>query len=366
MKFFKSFLTGFFLFITGIFLLITCKKEYSYEGGPLAGTAVYVFEGAGDTCSGSILNGGYYAGTPAGGSNTIELQVRVAVPGTYVVATELVDGISFTASGSFTDTGRQVMILTAVGTPLQAGSFDFSTPGTLGCSFTVVVNKPVVIQAGFSLDGAPGACTNIQIGGQYTAGTTLDATNTLSLNVTVNSPGAYSITTDTLDGIYFSKTGTFTTTGDQTITLTGSGTPPLARDLVFTPSGDSSSCSIPLTVLNPEPLAIYVLESGYGTTSSPCIYTVSGNYTTGTSLNTTDSVSIHVAVLYAGNYTIATNTINGMTFSFTGTFQTLGEQIVTLTGSGTPQKSGSFLFTPQIVGPHPRGGQACTFVITIP
>ena len=49
-----------------------------------------------------------------------------------------------------------------------------------------------------------------------------------------------------------------------------------------------------------------------------------------------------------------------MIFTYTGEFITLGSQVVVLTGSGTPVTSGTFTFTPQIIGPHPIGGETCT------
>ena len=44
---------------------------------------------------------------------------------------------------------------------------------------------------------------------------------------------------------------------------------------------------------------------------------------------------------------------------------TLGDQYVTLTGTGTPVNKGAFTFIPNIVGPHPLGGEACGFVINV-
>ena len=118
------------------------------------------------------------------------------------------------------------------------------------------------------------------------------------------------------------------------------------------------------TVLTPGPPAIYVLESGYGT-SSPCISTVSGNYVLGTALSSLNTVTIRVYVTYAGSFTIATSMVNNMTFAYTGSFSTTGIQYVTLVGTGKPNNSGNYLLLPEIVGQHPLGGQTCGVSIQV-
>jgi hypothetical protein len=216
----------------------------------------------------------------------------------------------------------------------------------------------------YTLAGDPGSCTNVTFFSNYISGKALTNTNLMTILVNVFSIGSYGIQTDTLDGITFSGSGKFTQTGIQIVTLTGSGTPDFARDLAFILKGDNSSCTLNMTVVNPEPLAIYVLESGYGT-PNPCVYTVQGNYLASSQLTDSNTVSMRVYVTVLGNFTIATNTLNGMMFSYSGTFTQLGSQIVILKGSGTPIAPGKNTFIPQIVGPHPLGGQACAFDINV-
>lgn len=90
-----------------------------------------------------------------------------------------------------------------------------------------------------------------------------------------------------------------------------------------------------------------------------------GNYTSTTALTTSNKVSIRVYVTVIGNFTIATTSVNGITFSYTGSFATTGAQLVVLTGSGTPAAIGTFSFKPQIVGPHPLGGEFCNFDVEV-
>ena len=74
-------------------------------------------------------------------------------------------------------------------------------------------------------------------------------------------------------------------------------------------------------------------------------------------------VNIYVTVL--GNYTLATQTLNGIRFYATGTFTSLGAQSLVLQATGNPVAAGSFSYTPKIIGPHPLGGEACSFPLNV-
>ena len=88
--------------------------------------------------------------------------------------------------------------------------------------------------AQYSFTGGTSSCTGASLSGSFTAGTAATATNTVALEVTVDSIGSYIVTTGTVDGIKFSGSGNFTVTGAQTITLTASGTPTNAGTFNFT------------------------------------------------------------------------------------------------------------------------------------
>ena len=364
----NSFFSVVLLLMIPVLFFITCQKEYSYEGGPVngssSGTAVYTFEGAGGTCTAAVVSGNYYSGVALTAANTVQLEVNVTSPGTYNVSTSSLNGISFAASGNFTSTGMQLIILTGNGIPSAEGNSTFFTPVTPSCSFTVPVTAAPVAIANFTLAGAPGSCTAANVLGDYFAGTPLTSFNTVTLSVNVTSPGAYTLKTDTIDGISFIASGTFNNTGVATVVLKGSGTPNVAQNLTFTPMAGSSGCTFTVAVLPTGPLATYVLESGSGN-PSPCVALISGTYSTGIRLSAAESVSIRVYVSVVGNFAISSNVVNGMLFTYAGTFTATGTQFIALPGSGTPAVPGSFVFIPQIVGPHPLGGQACGFNITV-
>lgn len=345
----------------GVLLILVffskCRKEYSYEGG----LASFTLLSNNGSCN-AALSGSYFSGVPLGSSNKVLLQVDVTTPGVFSLQTNTSAGIFFSASGSFTDTGIQIITLTGNGTPNAEGDFSFTPEIPSSCSFIVTVSQQQVIQADYSLSGAPNQCNQAQVNGDYFTGVEMTGKNFVVLEVDVVSPGNYTIRTETLNGIFFSASGTFTKTGPQTVTLTGSGIPTHAQNLVFTPKGNNgSACGFNLTILNSGPPATYVIESG----QNLCIGTAAGAYTAGIPMSAANTYTLQVYVTFLGNFTIASKTLNGVYFYYTGTFTQLGDQTVTLTAYGTPAIIGNFTYTPEIVGPAPLGGVACDFTIPV-
>jgi hypothetical protein len=86
----------------------------------------------------------------------------------------------------------------------------------------------------YSIRSDQNSCSGT-IGGSYTAGIQMNASNTYTLFVNVVTPGKYSISTQTANGIIFNATGEFINPGDQNITLTASGTPTMVGNFTMTP-----------------------------------------------------------------------------------------------------------------------------------
>jgi hypothetical protein len=139
-----------FVLLASLFFT-SCEKEQSIENGGFpgtpvgggsgssSGTAVFDFSGGTGACTGAIVSGTYTAGTAlAGATNTVSLLVTVDSIGTYTIGTNTLNGITFSASGTFTATGAQTVIFTASGTPAAAGNFNF-IPGVDGCTFSITV-----------------------------------------------------------------------------------------------------------------------------------------------------------------------------------------------------------------------------------
>lgn len=351
-----------FVLFFALILFMSCQKEYSYEGGPQAS---YTIEGSPSVCTPIVLSGFYIAGTPAGTSNTLQVTVQVTIVGNYTIFTLPIDGVSFSASGNFATTGTQVVTLQCSGTPDSDGSFTIKIPGTNGCYFTLNVLKKA--PASYTLTGYPNDCSNPKIAGTFASGAKIDpATNNITIGVIVNTPGDYTIKTDTINGISFSAAGHFNTAGPQTVILNGNGTPDDPGLLFFNVKADSSQCSFNLPVQCAEPLATYVLQSGIGASNLLCSpQSIQGTYTAGVALNSTNTIIITPYATLPGNYAISTGKINGVVFSAIGNFPTAGQYSVALKGSGTPLSSGTFTYTPFIIGPSPIGGSSCDVLIPV-
>ncbi len=100
--------------------------------------ASFVLSSSSGNCTGAIVNGTYTSGTMLTASNTAVVYVNVTSPGNYSIATPVVNGISFSASGTFNLTGSRQVTLTGTGTPTVAGAFNYPlTGGGSNCMFSV-------------------------------------------------------------------------------------------------------------------------------------------------------------------------------------------------------------------------------------
>src|ERR671912_631751 len=91
-----------------------------------------------------------------------------------------------------------------------------------------------------SLQTSAGECLPKLVEGAYVEGVALNTANSIEVDVDVDKAGAYFITTDTLNGYYFSASGEFTSTGINTVQLTGKGKPLGDGGDIFTVSHDST------------------------------------------------------------------------------------------------------------------------------
>ncbi len=233
-------------------------------------------------------------------------------------------------------------------------------PGTPGSG--TGTTQPQLI-ASYTLPGTPNSCMSAVLNGSYTATKGLDGSNTVRVLVDVKSPGNYTLTTDTVDNITFSASGVFADTGINIITLQGNGSPDLAQNLTFKLSGSSSNCTIPVSVAPPGVAGTYVLESDYD--HSCALHKITGDAIIDQPLTAANTVALHIYATYAGSYAVSTKTLNGMMFYGTGVLTTTGYQYIYMTGTGTPLAKGTTTFLTEIIGPHPLGGQTCTFDITV-
>lgn len=229
--------------------LSTCSFKITVFTGGSAGSARFTLGGSPGNCSVSAINGNYIVGQGLTAANTVEMTVNVSTVGTYNIAGPIINGVSFDTSGVFTNPGIQNIFLRGRGTPAAAGVFNYPvTNSTTNCNFSITYTTTIT-NATFALSGSPANCTGATVSGTYTAGTPLNASNTVLINVNVTSPGIYAITTTSVNGISFAASGTFNITGLQQVTLKGAGTPGAAGVFNFPVSGGGNSCGISVTCM---------------------------------------------------------------------------------------------------------------------
>ncbi|WP_301923713.1 hypothetical protein [Ferruginibacter sp.] len=276
----KNKLRYFFSFLAFTILLTSCDKEYSTEygktlAGTNSGTAVYIYTGTGTgNCLTPNIKGTYSAGAATTINNIVTLQVTVVTPGTFVISTATINGITFKGSGSFSTTGVQNVSLFASGTPVARGTFSYIA-GSNGCAFNIVFTTGNVNTTSvFTFPEAPNACTLVTINGAYNAGAALTSANTIEgIHVNVTKIGTYYISTLPNNGITFTGSGTFTATGLQTITLNGGGTPVTSGAFTYSPG--NNGCLFTITVLPAGPVLSDYIKCKIDGVSKTFAYNVS-------------------------------------------------------------------------------------------
>jgi len=373
------------LFILFALLFFSCQKEFSLEG-VITPAGTWQFNDAATQYMGNIdtayiettgttktLN---LVGKTTDGSQNFLLHLYATdsfTVGTYTASLFQSDFQYYITAKSIYQAdqfiGEFIVTINSIGnnniTGIFSGSAQDSTgtvkPLTLG-QFTSRINLSTNGTGGGgggsasgTLGASAGACTPINTSGTFTQGVTLTASNTAAVTVTVNTAGTYTIATNTVNGVSFSKTGTFTATGVQTVILIGSGTPVSSGNQNFTVTFGSSNCSFTLNFGAGSPPATGTLGGSPGSCTS---VTPSGAYTQGVSLTASNTVLVQVNVATVGSYSVSTTTVNGVSFSATGTFTTTGIQNVVLTGTGMPTSSGAQNFAVTF------GTSTCNFSIT--
>lgn len=135
--------------------------------------------------------------------------------------------------GTFSGTAKD-----SAGTAIQltSGKFEATFPNAVPPSTGV-------------LGDSSGNCKPVVLNGTYTQGITATAANTVQAQVVVAVAGTYTISTNTVNGITFSGTGTFTNPGVQNVILTASGVPVASGGQNFVLSYGNSQCGFTVNFL---------------------------------------------------------------------------------------------------------------------
>lgn len=266
-------------------------------------------------------------------------------PGTYKIATSQ-NGITFSGEGTFsTANALYDVVLTASGIPTNAGTYTFTTNTTPSFTFTRTILSPTsnctaVVN---SWTGNPPTDFNIFVNYSIVNGSVIQ---TLTADVAV--VGDYSVSA-ILNGITFSGTGTFTGTGSQTVVLTASGTPNTIGSNIFTINTMPSATFEKLVQANPTTGGTAIVESWTNTKDI-------GSMIVGDPINYV-SHTVTALVRKIGTYNINASN-NGVLFSATGSFTSLGYQLVVLNATGVPTTTGNNNFTLDVSNP-------CSFTRTV-
>jgi uncharacterized protein (TIGR02145 family) len=280
------------------------------------------------------FTGTLYPGITASGV-TQKINVNVGTIGTYNISTTSspANGVTFAASGSFTSTGLQTIVLTASGTGTYAGTYNYSLNTTPNISFNYIANE-------ISTNGTArvSSYSSKGSGGEMTIG---DPVNGVYENITANvsTIGTYNITTNTVNGVTFSSGGNqnLNYTGPSDFSLSASGTPISTGTFSYT-LNTTPTLTFSRTTLGKQPstngsaIAIFEFYEGIYTQMKAGV----------------DATGITQVIRYyaskSGTYDVSA-TANGVTFSSKGNLLTGGVRYITLTASGTPTQTGNFNFT---------------------
>ncbi len=228
-----------FLVLTISFMLAMCKR---YR--PDDDIAKYQLMSAGGICSGTVVSGKYISDVPLASENSVSVRINVTKVGQYTITSTKLNGIQFSATGRFSSTGMQNVILHGTGKPVTKGIFTFNTSG---CDFDIMVGEKSVDYAVYTVAETDLICQQPALHGKFVKGIPLSTEDRLTFNIHVVAPGAYIIYTNNVNGINFSANGTFTTTGDQTVILHGTGTPADAGNFSFDLHAGNGTCSFKMT-----------------------------------------------------------------------------------------------------------------------
>ena len=235
-----------FTFFIMASLFISCQRELYFPVLPSQGTLL----SSSGNCLPKTITGLFVAGKNINDSNFIKVSVQVTQVGNFAIASDTVNGFSFSSSGNFADTGLIIIKLPASGTPATADTSTFTIHyNASACRINVPVTSAMP-EAIYTLLGAPDTCTPVTFSGSYIKDVSLGAEDLVTISLQVKAPGNYSISTNEVNGYKFFGSGNVDV-GTQTITLKSIGTPLATGTDNFTVTTGGSSCTFAVMVYDP-------------------------------------------------------------------------------------------------------------------
>lgn len=151
--------------------------------------------------------------------------------------------------------GEFIVNITSLANNMITGTFSGSAQDSAGNIKQITIGK---FSSSINLNAANGTatgtlgsltgnCVPIFVAGTFTQGLPITATDTVKVQVNVATAGTYTISTNSVNGVVFSSSGTFTTTGLQDVFLIGTGTPVNSGTQNYTVTFGSSNCNFSIT-----------------------------------------------------------------------------------------------------------------------
>lgn len=135
-------------------LIASCEKGTSDEIIPEPSDSLAIFDliASDSTCAITPIIGTFLEGKPLSGDQKIQIEVNISKTGKWSFSTDTINGFSFSGSGVFEDTGKHVITLTALGTPVTTGNINFSiTRGSFKRTFSIaIVESNITIETPLS------------------------------------------------------------------------------------------------------------------------------------------------------------------------------------------------------------------------
>lgn len=257
-----------------------CQKEYSYEtNADATSTGSWEFkDSAGTTYAGNpqdyyiddtsnrssafMQYSGLTANQRGALSISISFPTGTATAGTYTSALGQVDftyslsnGVVYRAeSANQLSTENITVVISQITDTSVTGTFSgialdstnklkIVKEGKFTYKKRGAATSPVTPVSAGTLGTSTDTCTGAIVSGTYRKGTALTSNNTVTITANITTTGTYIIYSDTLKGIYFRGTGTFTNTGAQSVVIPAVGTPADSGTVRFRIRYGTSSCT---------------------------------------------------------------------------------------------------------------------------
>ncbi|MDM1354581.1 hypothetical protein [Myroides marinus] len=290
-----------------------------------------------------------------GDTNVIDVTVSVKTAGYWrIQGDESLNGITLNGSGEFTqeDVGKnKVVQVYAQGVPLAKGSNTFKLVSNSKNNKTSNVSI-VIITEEAEFEFACNDMGKFVINGEFQEDTPLLRANSVTIPIKVLKPGPITIK---LNGKFEGANGTIAFEAKD-VFLGKMGDVQMVNFIPESKTVPAKATAISFTSVVPASVVLCSSFPQIPVKERSKIYSVNcgivkttGTYVIGQPLEQgKDGLIVRVTVGYADTFNIKTNTVNGVSFSKTGTFSDVdranGTKDITLDGVGTPTKGDNFKF----------------------